>query len=268
MRDPAVRLESIPLPPPARDQQPTRVRHWVMVFAVALAVITYIDRVAISWAAPYIQRDLNLDSGQMGLVLGAFGWAYALFEIPGGFFGDWIGPRKVLTRVVLWWSFFTAATGWARGLATLTVTRFLFGAGEAGCFPNITKIFSTWLPAKEKVRGQGIVWMAARWGGAFTPPLVSFVILRVGWRHAFELFGLIGPVWAIVFYLWFRDNPMDHSGLNQAEREMVSSSAKLAPGHAHVPWMKFLSSGRVWLLCWQYFCLTYGWYFYITWLPT
>jgi MFS family permease len=238
-----------------------------MVFAVALAVITYIDRVAISWAAPYIQRDLSLDSGQMGLVLGAFGWAYAIFEIPGGFLGDWIGPRKVLTRVVLWWSFFTAATGWARGLNTLTVTRFLFGAGEAGCFPNITKIFSIWLPAQEKVRAQGIVWMAARWGGAFTPPLVSFVILQVGWRHAFELFGLIGPLWAILFFLWFRDNPMDHRRLNQAERDLVSASSKLA-GHADVPWLRFLSSGRVWLLCWQYFCLTYGWYFYITWLPT
>lgn len=270
MRDRAVQMDSqaSAVRSSTIQERPTRVRHWVMVFAVALAVITYIDRVAISWAAPYIQHDLNLDSGQMGLVLGAFGWAYAIFEIPGGFLGDWIGPRKVLTRVVLWWSFFTAATGWARGLTQLTVTRFLFGTGEAGCFPNITKIFSLWLPAKEKVRAQGIVWMAARWGGAFTPPLVSFVILRVGWRHAFELFGLIGPVWALVFYFWFRDNPMDHAGLNGAERDLVRASSKLADGHANVPWLTLLKSGRVWLLCWQYFCLTYGWYFYITWLPT
>ena len=265
MRDPAVQSPPAPAQP---GQLATRVRHWVMVFAVALAVITYIDRVAISWAAPYIQHDLSLDSAQMGWVFAAFTWAYAIFEIPGGFLGDWIGPRKVLIRVVLWWSFFTAATGWARGLTTLTVTRFLFGAGEAGCFPNITKIFSVWLPAKEKARAQGIVWMAARWGGAFTPPLVSFVVLQVGWRHAFELFGLIGPVWAILFYLWFRDNPMDHPGLNQAERDLVSASSKLAAGHADVPWLRLLKSGRVWLLCWQYFCLTYGWYFYITWLPT
>ena len=79
----------------------------------------------------------------------------------------------------------------------LTVTRFLFGAGEAGCFPEHHQNLFPWLPAKEKVRAQGIVWMAARWGGAFTPPLVSLVILQVGWRHAFELFGLIGPVWAL-----------------------------------------------------------------------
>src|SRR5580700_5519457 len=114
-QDPAVQTDSqASIHSWAIQERPTRVRHWVMVFAVALAVITYIDRVAISWAAPYIQHDLNLDSGQMGLVLGAFGWAYAIFEIPGGFLGDWIGPRKVLVRVVLWWSFFTAATGWAR----------------------------------------------------------------------------------------------------------------------------------------------------------
>jgi ACS family glucarate transporter-like MFS transporter len=256
---------SIESPP---GEQPTRARYWVLVFAVSLAVITYVDRVAISWAAPDIQKDLGLDTGQMGLVLAAFAWAYAIFEIPGGFLGDWIGPRKVLIRVVLWWSFFTAATGWARNLSSLITTRFLFGAGEAGCFPNITKIFSAWLPAHEKVRAQGIVWMAARWGGAFTPPLVSLVILHVGWRHAFELFGLIGPVWAILFYLWFRDNPMDHPALNAGERKLLESSSKLAGGHADVPWLTFLSSGRVWLLCWQYFCLSYGWYFYITWMPT
>ncbi len=240
----------------------------MLVFAVALAVITYVDRVAISWAAPDMQRDLRLDTGQMGLVLGAFGWAYAMFEIPGGFLGDWIGPRKVLIRVVLWWSFFTAATGWAWNQISLTVTRFLFGAGEAGCFPNITKIFSAWLPEQEKTRAQGIVWMAARWGGAFTPPLVSLVILRVGWRHAFEIFGLIGPVWALLFFRWFRDNPLDHPALNAAERKLLASSAKLSAGHADVPWARMLTSGRVWLLCWQYFCLSYGWYFYITWLPT
>lgn len=253
---------------PAAIETPTRVRHWVLVFAVSLAVLTYIDRVAISWAAPYMQKDLGLDSVQMGWVLSAFAWAYAIFEIPGGFLGDWIGPRKVLIRVVLWWSLFTAATGWAANLVSLITIRFLFGAGEAGCFPNITKIFATWMPAKEKVRAQGIIWLAARWGGAFTPPLVSLVILSVGWRHAFELFGLMGPVWAVWFALWFRDNPMQHSGLNEAERALLKDSAKLGAGHADVPWLRFLKSGHVWLLCWQYFCLSYGWYFYITWLPT
>src|SRR5581483_11472850 len=124
-------------------ERPTRVRYWVIVFAVALAIVTYIDRVCISQAGPLIQRDLGLTKVQMGWVFTSFGLAYALFEMPGGYLGDWIGPRKVLMRIVLWWSFFTAATGWAWSSTSLVVTRFLFGAGEAGCFPNVTKAFST-----------------------------------------------------------------------------------------------------------------------------
>jgi len=142
--------------------RPTRVRYWVIVFAVTLAVVTYIDRVCISLAAPFITADLKLTEVQMGYAFSAFAWAYALFEIPGGFLGDWMGARRVLLRIVLWWSFFTAATGWAWNFAALCVTRFLFGAGEAGCFPNLTKTFTTWLPHHERVRAQAIMWLSAR----------------------------------------------------------------------------------------------------------
>jgi MFS transporter, ACS family, glucarate transporter len=248
--------------------RPTRVRYWVIFFAVTLAIVTYIDRVCISFAAPYMRHDLGLSQVQMGLAFSAFGWAYAIFEIPGGFLGDWMGPRRVLLRIVMWWSFFTAATGWVWNFSSLVVTRFLFGAGEAGCFPNLTKAFTTWLPANERVRAQGIMWLSARWGGAFTPPLVHAVFVLMSWRHGFELFGGLGVVWAIFFYRWFRDNPMEHPGMNHAERELVRESAALAQTHASVPWGKFIASRQVWMLCMQYFCLSYGWYFYITWLPT
>ena len=247
---------------------PSRVRYWVIVFAVALAVVTYIDRVSISFAAPAISQDLGLDSVQMGWVLFAFASAYALFEIPGGYLGDRSGPRSVLMRIVLWWSFFTAATGWAWSYASLLVTRFLFGAGEAGCFPNLTKAFTVWLPERERVRAQSITWLSARWGGAFTPPLVLWVMTRVGWRHAFEVYGAMGFVWAVVFYRWYRNDPLENPNLNEGERELLRHSAVNATGHGDVPWGKFVTSSRVWLLCAQYFCLSYGWYFYITWLPT
>lgn len=244
------------------------VRHLVIVFAVALAVVTYIDRVCISQAAPIMSKDLGLDSRSMAWAFTAFGWAYALFEIPGGYLGDRIGPRAVLTRIVLWWSLFTAATGWAWNATSLAVTRFLFGAGEAGCFPNLTKAFTTWLPERERVRAQAITWLSARWGGAFTPPLVQMVILWVGWRHSFEIFGGLGVIWAVIFYRWYRNNPLDNKSLNAAERELVRESAHNATGHGDVPWGKFLASRQVWMLCLQYFCLSYGWYFYVTWLPT
>jgi MFS family permease len=240
----------------------------VIGFAATLAVVTYIDRVALSFSAPFISKDLGLNSRQMGLAFTAFGWAYASFEIPGGYLGDRLGPRSVLMRIVLWWSFFTAAMGSIWNLTSLAVTQFLFGAGEAGCFPNLTKTFTTWLPAQERVRAQGIMWLSARWGGAFTPPLVAIVMTLVGWRHAFQLFGCLGVVWAVVFYRWYRNNPLDNPKLNQAEREIVRQASANARPHGDVPWAKFFASRQVWMICAQYFCLSYGWYFYITWLPT
>jgi sugar phosphate permease len=244
------------------------VRYWVIVFAVTLAVITYIDRVCISQAAPLISRDLGLSKVQMGWALSAFAFAYALFEIPGGVLGDVMGPRKVLMRIVIWWSFFTAATGWVWNFTSLVVVRFLFGAGEAGCFPNLTKAFTTWLPRDERVRAQGIMWLSARWGGAFTPLLVIVVLRYLDWRRAFEIFGAIGVIWAIFFYRWFRDNPREKKTVNAAELELLSENIHLAHGHGNVPWGLFIRSRQVWMLCFQYAALSYGWYFYITWLPT
>ncbi|MBI3472435.1 MAG: MFS transporter [Candidatus Solibacter usitatus] len=250
------------------SQKPTRVRYWVLVFAVTLAVITYIDRVCISQAIIPIEKELGLTPTQKGYVFGAFTLAYALFEIPGGYMGDVMGARRVLMRIVVWWSVFTAATGWAWSYLSLVAIRFFFGAGEAGCFPNVTKAFTVWLPAEERVRAQGIMWMSARWGGAFTPLLVYQILQLMHWRRAFELFGAIGVVWAVLFYLWFRDNPRDNKKVNPAELRLIEESSHQASGHGSVPWGKFIRSQQAWLLCGQYFCLSYGWYFYITWLPT
>ena len=260
-------------------EKPTRIRQRVVLYAVALAGITYIDRVCISQAAPLITRDLGLTTVQMGYAFSAFAWAYALFEIPSGYLGDRLGPRRVLLRIVTWWSFFTAATGWAWNTTSLVVTRFLFGAGEAGCFPNLTKAFSTWLPPRERARAQGLLWMSARWGGALTPALVAWFLsgrlevlgvslLPVSWRHAFVLFGIVGAVWAAFFYRFYRDNPRDHPAMNAAEVALLEGVDSLATGHGDVPWMRLARSRQVFLLCVQYFCLSYGWYFYITWLPT
>ena len=247
--------------------RPTRTRHWLIAFAITLAIVQYIDRVCISQAMPEIARDLRLDDKQKGAIFAAFGLAYALFEIPTGWMGDKWGARKVLVRVVLWWSFFTAATGWCRSFISLWVVRFLFGAGEAGCFPNLTKAFSTWLPKIERTRAQAIMWMGARWGGAITPLLVVAVMVFVNWRTAFLLFALLGVVWVAVFYWWFRDNPRDHKGFNAAELELIKETAHNVEGHGNVPWKTLITRPTSWLLWIQYFCLSYGWYFYITWLP-
>ncbi|GAB4419102.1 MAG: MFS transporter [Bryobacter sp.] len=242
-------------------------RHYVLLFAVVLAIITYIDRVAISVAAPRIAKDLQFTDKQFGFIFGAFAIAYALFEIPGGWMGDKWGPRKVLARIVLWWSFFTAATGWATNFIYLIIVRFLFGAGEAGAYPNITKSFSTWFPPNEKSRAQGVIWMASRWGGAFTPVLMAGLLTVMDWRIAFQFFGVLGVIWVAVFFFWYRDNPKNHPAVNEAELAIIGDSVKMADNHGPMPWGKLTSSSSVLLLWLQYFMLSYGWYFYITFFP-
>ena len=260
------------LTPAAVDygQKPSRTRHLLLIFAATLAVITYIDRVCMSQAKADIARDLKLDAVQMGYVFSAFALAYALFEIPGGWLGDKIGARKVLLRVVIMWSIFTALTGMAWGLVSLVIMQFLFGAGEAGAFPNLAKAYTHWLPSRERTRAVSIMWVCTRWGGAITPLLVVTLINLVTWRWAFGLLAVPGVIWAVVFFWWFRDHPRDHPGVNAAELAKIDENRPkaVAGGHVNVPWRKILSNRAVWLLFLQYFCFGYGWYFYITWLPT
>ncbi|MGO9239833.1 MAG: MFS transporter [Bryobacteraceae bacterium] len=253
-----------PIPAPA--DKPTHARYHVVVFAVTLAVLSYIDRVSISKAAPFISRDLGLSKSQMGAVFGAFALAYALAEVPSGWMGDKLGARRVLMRIVLWWSCFTASVALMWSFTSLWINQFLFGAGEAGCFPNLTKAFTTWLQPHEKVRAQGIMWMSARWGGAFTPVICYYIFLYLPWRAAFLIFCLLGFLWAFLFFRWFRNDPRDHPGVNEAERKLLEPNRYMTGSHGDVPWARMVGSRTVWLLWIQYFLMTYSWYLYITWL--
>jgi MFS family permease len=246
---------------------PTRVRHGVVMMALALAILAYVQRVAISQAAGPISADLGLDKSEMGMVFGAFGLSYALFEIPMGLIGDKLGVKKILSRLVLAWSFFTALTGAAWSFSSMLAIRFLFGAGEAGCFPNLTRMLSQWLPRGERVKAQALMWACARWGGAVTPPLVLLAINFVGWRWAFVLFGLLGAAWVAWFSRRFHERPADHPGVNDAEQALLAESQALV-AHAPESWVKLLLRPQALLLCLQYFCWSYVWYFFVTWMPT
>jgi MFS transporter, ACS family, glucarate transporter len=248
--------------------KPTRTRYRVVVLAIGLAVLSYVQRVAISGAAVPIAHDLRLSKQQMGLVFGAFGLAYALFEIPAGLMGDRLGVRRALTRIVLAWSAFTALTGAAWSVASLVVIRFLFGAGEAGCFPNLTRMLSAWLPARERVTAQSLLWACTRWGGAVTPPLTLICIQWFGWRWAFAGFAALGLVWCGIFLAWFKDDPATHGAVNAEERKMLEASRTLTTHGSERNWLRLLLTRRVAVLGLQYFCFSYVWYFYITWLPT
>ena len=251
--------------------KPSRARYGVVALAIGLAVLSYIQRVAISQAAGPISRDLHLQKAQLGLVFGAFGLSYALFELPAGLLGDRLGVRRVLLRIVLTWSAFTALTGAAWSLSSLCVIRFLFGAGEAGCFPNLTRMLSAWLPKRERATAQSLMWAATRWGGAATPPLALAGIALFGWRWAFVAFAALGVIWCAVFFFWFKDDPARHAGVNAAERELLEASRVLTshrgPGRTQ-GWISLLLTSQVFFLVLQYFCFSFVWYFYVTWLPT
>jgi len=248
--------------------KPTHARYWVVVFALALAMIMYIQRVAISQAIVPIAADLHLSKAQQGMVLGAFGLSYALFEIPMGLLGDKLGVRWVLSQLVLIWSVFTALTGAAWNLVSLWVLRFLFGAGEAGCFPNLTRMLSAWLPLSERVKAQAVMWAFGRWGGALAPPVAFFVIYHFGWRLGFVALALLGAAWVAAFLPWFRNDPAEHKSVNKAELELLESSRALVLHDHGMPWYRLLLQRDIAFLGLQYFGFSYTWYFYVTWLPT
>jgi MFS transporter, ACS family, glucarate transporter len=246
--------------------EPTRVRHGVLGFTLVLTAIAYLDRVCISTAAPAMKADLGIDDVQMGYVFSAFTLAYALFEVPSGWLADRFGARSTLTRIVVWWSAMTAATGLARGFGSLLAVRLLFGAGEAGAFPSMARAYSRWLPARERGRAFGLALMTAALGGAATQPLVVALLTHVHWRHTFAIFGLVGVVWAVAWLWWFRDDPRQHGGVNAAELRVIGHDPP-AP-HGRVPWAALLRARSLVALWLMYGFAIYGWYFYITWLPS
>jgi MFS family permease len=262
-------------------QSPTRVRYGVLGFACSLSMITYLDRVCFGQAVTPLVHALGLTSeADLALAFTAFAFAYAAFEVPTGWLGDVFGPRGTMIRIVLWWSFFTALTGlvghpqialpmtaWYWILITI---RFLFGVGEAGAYPNITRALHNWLPFTERGLGQGAVWFSGRLMGGLTPILWWLVVLNGGmeWRTAFYLFGALGAVWCVIFAAWFRNRPDEKPEVNEAERRLIYAGRHDAEaGHANVPWMKLLTNVNLWTLCLMYFCAAYGWYFNITYLP-
>jgi len=266
-------------------ERPSRVRYGVLGFAGSLAMITYLDRVCFGTVAPFIQTEFGLTDLQKGFLFGAFALAYAAFEVPSGWLGDVYGPRRTLIRIVVWWSVFTALTGlifpvpgWpALGFLAMLSVRFLFGMGEAGCFPNISRAFHNWFPFNERGLAQGAVWMAGRFAGGITPFVVLALFLETPgaggdpptthWRHTFWIFGSIGMFWCILFWWWFRDRPEQKAGVNQAEIDLIHEGETPEAAHFRVPWKQLLTNGNLWILCMMYFCAAYGWYFNITYLP-
>jgi ACS family glucarate transporter-like MFS transporter len=245
-------------------QMPHRYRVLILLFFLVL--VMYLDRLCISVAGPRMQEDLNLSTRDWGWVIGAFTFAYAAFEIPSGVLGDRLGPRKVLTRIVLWWSAFTAITGTVSSMSTLLLVRFLFGAGEAGAFPNCTSTVARWIPQPERARSTSVFWIAAALGGALAPLIIVPLQQAYGWRASFFLFGSLGVFWAIAWRIWFYDNPADSPGITSAEVARIGTPAHSQ--HTSLPWGIVFRNKNFRRLLVMYHLYCWGAYFYLSWLPT
>lgn len=265
--------------------RPTNARYIVLAFLCSMAFVLYLDRVCISQALKPMKDEFDLTNTQTSLVLMAFTLAYGIFEIPTGRWGDRFGSRRVLTRIVLWWSAFTALTGcvWTfryeidflpipltiTSLWLLVTVRFLFGAGEAGAIPNAARIMLLWFPHTERGRIQGLYQASMHIGGTVAPTVAAAIIDLASWRMTFILFGIVGVVWAIGFFWWFRDTPAEHPAVNEAEVQLIGAPANTdAHAHGPMPWSDVLTHPNVWLLSIIIILSAFNSYLFFSWYST
>jgi len=243
-----------------------RKRYGVVALLGVVSVITFMDRTAIAVLAPWIRRDLGIGAADWGWVLSAYVIAYGIFEIPSGAMGDRNGQRRELARIAAWWSAFTALTGAGSRFFELVIVRFCFGIGSAGAYPNAAGVLWRWLPARERARGQGIVWGASRLGGALAPLLLVPLAVSLGWRAVFWVLAAVGAVWAVFWWRWYRDDPAGQPGIGAAELEEIGAAGQR--GRHGAAWRKLLGLRQLWLIVLAYGCYGCGTWFYFNWYPS
>ncbi len=285
------------------DSQPSRARYVFLAYAATLSLILYLDRTCIAESADAICKELGLGDVQRGWMFTAFTLGYMLFEVPGGAWGDRYGPKRILCRIVLCWSLFTALTGLVShftldsgyrldvlglswpiifdGFLLLLLVRFVFGAAEAGAYPNLAKSSGRWFPLRERGLAQGVVATAGRLGGGLASGATILVTLMVdrylwpgmGWRVSFWLFGLTGLAWVLFFARWFHNAPAEHPSVNAAELALITSgaprqAAAAHSGHGRPPWRFLLTSVNLWAYAAAAFCSAFVFYLYFTHFPS
>jgi len=255
---------------------PTKFRWFIIFLLFAITVVNYIDRAAISYAIPLIERDLGLSPADTGAILGAFGLGYAVTTLIGGFAVDRYGARLVLTVAALLWSLSIGATALASGFVVLYAARVLLGVSEGPNFPALTGAVSHWLSPQERATALGNALLAVPLALAIGGPIVTGLLAWLGWRASFAvLFGL-SVLWVPLWYVLFRDSPADSRFVNKAELAHIrTSAAGSAPAHAVLKsWpgarvLKVLLTNRTLLAnTWAFFVFGYFLFFFMTWLPS
>lgn len=256
--------------------RPTYGRWYILAMISVMYLITYLDRVNISTAAPEIAKEFGFDKITMGIIFSAFVWAYAIFQVPGGWMSDRFGARPVLATIVAYWSVMTAATAAAVGSVSFVALRFLFGIGEAGAFPGATRAMQLWYPRQERGFVQGITHSASRLGAAIAPPIVVLIMTNLGWRSVFYICGAVGFIWSIWWFLSYRNLPEEHGMVNSAELERIRgldaqgniNKPVMEEKRASVPWSTLLTSPNMWAIMCAYFTYVYCLWIFLSWLPS
>lgn len=251
----------------------TTVRYGVLAWLCAATVIAYVDRGCIAIAQQAIASDLRLSEEAMGDIMGAFFVAYALFQLPAGWLGNAWGSRRALPVFAACWSAFTGLAALANGSTLLLVSRLGMGAAEAGIFPCATATLARWFPASQRALVSGVLGSFMGIGGALGAALTGVLLGAGDWRWVFVAYALPGFLWAVWFFLWFRDRPEDHPGVNAGERELLAPAwagegAGNADERAPTPWGPIVRSVPLWWLNAQQFCRAAGYVFYVSWFPT
>ena len=244
------------------------VRFLLVCFTFLLSLLLYIDRTCIAVAKDGITSDFDLTDTQFGFIMAIFTLGYALAQTPTGAMADRLGPRKVLTVIVALWSGLTALTGATLGYLSMLVTRFIFGASEAGAFPALARSTFSWFPVKERGLVTGINFSASRLGGAIAYPLMVMLIAGVGWRSSFFILGAIGIGISVAWWFWFRDEPREHRMVSDTERDYIEANRQenSGPKPDKIPFREMLSSGPLKLAMVQYFCSNFTFFFCLTWM--
>jgi MFS family permease len=248
----------------------SHVRYEVLGMTFLMAFLMYMERGAIGAAAPSIMREFHVDKITMGWAISAFGWSYAVCQIPGGWMADRFGPRAVLAVAMAWWSLFTAAMALSFNAISLAATRLLFGAGEAAAFPAGSRALVPWLPLKRRAFGQGFQHSGARLGAAVAPAMVLYLIAESGWRNVFYVFGGVGIAWAIAWYALYRNTPAEHPRVDAVELALLPA-AQISAGSGlkrAVPWRRILRDRNLRKLSTVYFCYGFVIWLYLAWFPT
>jgi sugar phosphate permease len=256
-------------------RRPTRTRWLVLLLISLMYMITYMDRTGISIAAPAMEREFGLSKTAIGVVFSVFLWAYAIGQIPGGWLADRFGPRLVLLIIVPFWSLMTAMTAVASGLTSLIGIRFVFGLAESGAFPTATRAMQLWFPKAERGIVHGVTHSFSRFAVAIVPFLAVSIMVTLGWRWIFYLFGAAGLLWSAAFYLLYQNLPEKHARVNQEELARIrgrDADGEIKPITLHqqlaTPWKTIFRSANMWYIAAGYCCFYYGTYFFMTWFPT